>query len=74
MTAEDESMQARPNRKDRRKVNALAKKTKPLSKQPQRLKRPRGALYRFIIAGYISTGEAHKRGYMGKAELMRGRP
>ena len=42
---------------------------KAKSKQPQRLKRPRGALLRAINAGLISTDEAHQRGYMGKAEL-----
>jgi hypothetical protein len=30
MTDDDESVQARPNRKDRRKANALTKKTTPL--------------------------------------------
>lgn len=49
--------------------------TKAKSKQPQRLKRARGALLRAIYAGRISTDEAHKRGYMGKAELSgRSRP
>jgi hypothetical protein len=33
-------------------------------------KRPRGALLRAINAGLISTDEAHKQGYMGKAELL----
>jgi hypothetical protein len=33
------------------------------------LKRPRGALRRAIVAGLVSTDEAHKQGYMAKAEL-----
>jgi hypothetical protein len=38
------------------------------------LKRPRGALLRAINAGLISTDEAHKQGYMGKAEMGSGLP
>jgi hypothetical protein len=38
---------------------------------PEPLKRPRGSLLWGIHTGLISTDEAHKRGYMGKAELVK---
>jgi hypothetical protein len=49
------------------KPNALLKRLEAI----QPLKRPRGALRRAIVAGIISTDEAHKQGYMGKDELLR---
>lgn len=36
--------------------------------KPQ-LKRPRGALLRAIVSGLVSTEQAHKQAYMGKAEV-----
>lgn len=44
---------------------------KTKSKQTPRLKRPRGALLRAIVAGHINTREAHARGYMSKGEIMK---
>jgi hypothetical protein len=41
---------------------------RPEAPEP-RLKRPRGALLRAINAGLVSTDDAHRQGYMGKAEL-----
>jgi hypothetical protein len=33
-------------------------------------KRPRGALLRAIIAGNVSTSQAHRDGYMSRAEIL----
>jgi hypothetical protein len=41
------------------------------TRKQRKLKVPRGAILRAIMAGNISTKQAHERGYMSKAELCK---
>jgi len=51
--------------------NAVSEVSMAKTKRTQRLKRPRGSLLRAIMAGNISARDAHKRGYMSKAQIIR---
>jgi hypothetical protein len=51
----------------------MSKQTTSVAAQPMKLKRPRGAIRRAIVAGIWTAKQAHENGYMSKAEFLRPR-